>query len=126
MGGGWKANPSLALVSEGIPNAPFTGYSGADLTLAEGRERGVDDGEVVDGYVTDGAETVGAVVAGEFMTACVGETDGSATGKPGESNSCANTLGVCTLGVDTLGVGISGIDTLGECTLGGVDGAAGK
>ena len=100
VGGGWEANSSLALLSEGLPSAPFAGYSDTDLRLAEGGERWVEVGEL------DGA---GA-----------GVTDGA-----GESNSFANTLGVCTLGVDTCGVCTLGIDTLGVCTLGGV-GVAGK
>ena len=61
VGGGLTAIPSLALVSEGIPNAPFTGYSGADLTLAEGRERGV----------------MGGLTGGGLGTDCGGETDGA-------------------------------------------------
>ena len=100
VGGEGEANTSLALLSEGLPSAPFAGYSDTDLRLAEGGERWVEVGEL------DGA---GA-----------GVTDGA-----GESNSFANTLGVCTLGVDTCGVCSLGIDTLGVCTLGGV-GVAGK
>ena len=62
VGGGWKANSPLALLSEGVPNAPFAGYSGTDLRLAEGRERGMEDGETDGGSEVDGAETVGVGV----------------------------------------------------------------
>ena len=60
VGGGWEANSSLALLSEGLPSAPFAGYSDTDLRLAEGRERGVIDGEVAVGCGIDGVETFGA------------------------------------------------------------------
>ena len=49
MVGGSEAIVSLSRLSEGIPNAPFAGYSGTDLRL-EGDERGV-----VDGIKTEGS-----------------------------------------------------------------------
>ena len=44
MVGGVEAIVSLSRLSEGVPNAPFAGYSGADVRLERGGERGVKDG----------------------------------------------------------------------------------
>ena len=118
VGGGWEANSSLARLSEGLPSAPFAGYSDTDLRLAEGRERGVEDDGTDCGSVGDGAETLGVGGIEDSTTAGVGEIEGSCVCETGVSNSFANTLGVCTLGVCTLGG-----CTLGECTAGGVGGA---
>ena len=50
VGGVLEAIGGLARLSEGVPNAPFAGYSGADLRLASGVERGeVDGGDGWDG-----------------------------------------------------------------------------
>ena len=70
-----------------IPNAPFAGYSGADLRLARGVERGeVDGGDGGDGGSKSCANTLGVCVLG------------------------CGTLGVGTLGV----IGVCGGCSAGE------------
>ena len=60
-----EAIGGLARLSEGVPNAPFAGYSGADLRLASGAERGkVDGGGGGDGGSKSWANTLGVCILG--------------------------------------------------------------
>ena len=87
VGGVLEAIGGLARLSEGVPNAPFAGYSGADLRLAIGVERGEGGGgEGADGGVKSCSNTLGVCL-----------------------------LGLGTLGVRTLGVcGVSCIGVAGK------------
>ena len=102
MVGGLEVGISLSQLSEGVPSAPFSGYSGTDLRLDRGGEERWTEEEGTDGDSAwnSWANTLGVGTLGiDTLGVCILGID---------------TLGVCTLGGVGVGVGVGVGDGVGE------------